>query len=101
MIFVGLYGENFIPEEEDEFDKISGFKPEWKYNMDYYPDKKYIRSGRRATFDGMSADYPAEALSHTYSRHMTMMFNVFFMLVGGNLFNARKVRDELNIFSGI
>jgi len=45
---IGLYGENFIIESKDKFDEIDGFKPEWKYNMKYYPDKLYVRSGRRS-----------------------------------------------------
>jgi len=69
VLIVALLGENFIPEVRDGFDKIEGFKPEWKYNMDYYPDHLYVRSGRRSHFDGMNEDYPSDALFHTYSRH--------------------------------
>ena len=30
--------------------------------MEYYPDKLYIRSGRRSLYDGSGLDYPEEAL---------------------------------------
>ena len=69
--------------------------------MDYYPDRLLVRSGRRSFYDGSGLDYPEEALKHTYSRHMTMMFNVLFMLVLGKLFHARELRDRFNLLSGI
>ena len=69
--------------------------------MEYYPDRLYIRSGRRTLLDGSGPDYPEEALKHTYSRHMTLLFNIFFMLAFGKLFHGRDVRDNLNLFLNI
>jgi len=98
---IGLYGENFIIESKDNFDEVPGFKPEWKYNMNYYPDALFIRSGRRSHFDGMSEDYSSDILKYTYSRHMTMMYNTFFMFVFCSLLPARKIHDEINLLGGI
>ena len=35
------------------------------------------------------------------SRHFTLIFNLFVMMQIFNFVNARKLNDELNVFSGI
>ena len=42
----------------------------------------------------MKKDYGA-------SRHMTIVFNVFVVMAIFNLFNARVINDDLNIFKNI
>lgn len=74
---------------------------EYKYNMDYYPDKLLVRSGRPRSYDGKREDYGKEIEKFTYSRHFTYLFNVFVMMQLVNFFNARKLNDEKNIFAGL
>lgn len=50
-------------------------------------------------FQGQDYDYIVDVLGH--SRHFTYVFNVFVWMQIFNFFNARKLNDEINIFSGI
>jgi len=108
VIFVCAYnGENFFPEYIDELDEYDDFHPNWKYtgalNMadGELPTELLTRSGRERMYDGKSADYPHDAEKITFSRHFTLLFNIFVMMQFFNFLNARKIEDEFNIFDGI
>lgn len=108
IIFIAAYnGENFFPEYKDKLDDWEGFELNWKYtgtldNTDgEYPVELLTRSGRERMYDGRSADYPHDAEKITFSRHFTLLFNIFVMMQFFNFLNARKIEDEFNIFEGI
>ena len=96
VIFILLFtGENFIPESKSYWDKFveEGFD-------DIDTDSDTIISGRYKTFDGES-DYEKYYSEMGPSRHLTVIFNTFVMMQIFNELNARKIEDELNIFSRI
>ena len=45
--------------------------------------------------------YDFDEDEHGKSRHYTYLFNVFVMMTIFNFMNARKLRDEINIFKGV
>jgi Ca2+ transporting ATPase len=54
--------------------------------------------------DGVIINYPEEVqddIKNEPSKHMTLVFNTFVWLQLFNELNARKIHDEINIFSGI
>ena len=56
--------------------------------------------GRIQDWDGIPL-YSKYEKEHGVSRHMTNVFNVFTVMQIFNLINARKIHDELNVFSGV
>ncbi len=40
-------------------------------------------------------------MKFTDSRHLTVVFNLFVYMQVANMFCARKINDEINIFEGI
>jgi hypothetical protein len=63
---------------------------------------KLISSGRRYMIDGVTPDYTENELNtYGYSRHFTFLFNTFVMMQIFNCINARKIKDELNVFAGL
>lgn len=88
IIFIVAYrGEYFLPEYKDQFDHYDDFKPYWKYTGYTEEDgevdpkmEKLMRSGRERTYNGEEEDYPEAAREFTYSRHFTILFNIFVML---------------------
>lgn len=106
-------GENFLPEYSDRFDneilKSNGVNWSVKYHGEY------VRSGRHIFMDDPEKkDY--EDLENVRiiisfssiknakiwgpSRHFTIIFNTFVWMNIFNFLNARRIRDELNIFEG-
>lgn len=81
-------GEHFLPETEDDDDI--------KTNGDY------VASGRNYNLDG-TEDYKEDYDDPDVgpSRHFTYLFNTFVLLQLFNEINARRIRDEWNIFEGI
>ena len=60
-----------------------------------------INSGRRYLLDGLTPDFNENyILQYGASRHFTFIFNTFVMMQIFNFLNARKIRDEMNVFSG-
>ena len=55
--------------------------------------------GRLYDWDGSSL-YILKEEEYGPSRHMTNVFNIFVVLQIFNMINAKKINDELNIFSG-
>lgn len=51
-----------------------------KYNLEYYPDKLLIRSGRLLTLNGENDYQDAFLYFRNPSRHFTFLFNMFVML---------------------
>jgi hypothetical protein len=45
--------------------------------------------------------YYEEFIHYTDSRHLTIVFNLFVYMQVANMFCARKINDEFNIFEGI
>lgn len=86
-LFVSLFaGEFFIVEPDESL----------RYDR---PDSKYVYPGRYT-------DWKGEALYSKYekegpSRHFTWIFTMFVLMQLFNMFSARKIRDEINIFVGL
>jgi len=52
--------------------------------------------------NGLDNEYNAiEKIFKTPSRHYTYVFNVFVWMQIFNFLNARKLKDEINIFEGV
>lgn len=88
IVFIIVFaGEYFIPEESD-----------------YTPrDGDYIHTGRLYDWNGddLYKKYRDSDDDPGPSRHFTIVFNAFVLMQIFNMLNARKINDELNIFSGI
>lgn len=86
ILFVCLFaGEYFILEPVEK----------WRYGRDskfVYPGRAYTRSG---------APLYIVHQEDGSSRHMTFIFTMFVLMQIFNMFPARKIRDELNIFTGL
>jgi Ca2+ transporting ATPase len=92
LMFCLMYlGERFLPEY--------GSGKRILYNQD---DDRYVRSGRLYHVNG-DKDYQDDYKDPDIgpSRHFTYVFNIFVMLTIFNEFNARRIKDELNIFEDI
>lgn len=59
----------------------------------------YVFNGMVRDFDGSDIYKPFQAT--TPSRHLSVVFNLFVLLQIFNMLAARKINDEVNIFSGI
>lgn len=89
-----------MPEYSDDFDDNIVYANTYKYSDS---KKTLMHSGRLRTFSGKGDDY---SKVHAYdavspSRHFTFLFNTFVMLQFFNFLNARKIDDEINIFTHI
>jgi magnesium-transporting ATPase (P-type) len=62
-------------------------------------DGKYVMTGMLQGFDGTLMYEPYN--DTTPSRHLTFVFNVFVLFQIFNMLAARKIKDEINIFSGL
>lgn len=98
MCFMALYmiiviyaivfgGEHFFPEPEIY----------WRISR---PESPYLFPGRLVDWDGTEL-YSKYEKTYGSSRHMTNVFNIFVILQIFNLINARRIEDEMNVFSGI
>lgn len=99
IVFV-FFGELFIPEYADSYDStifVGKLANKWHNGV----VGGTIRSGRLNTISG-GDDYNS-ILEETgvYSRHFTMVFNVFVMMQIFNFLNCRKIHEEINILSNI
>lgn len=56
-------------------------------------------NGAKKAFDG--TDIYGPFANVTASRHLTMFFNIFVFMQIWNMIAARKINDELNLFSGL
>ena len=90
-MFVLVYdGENILIENGDTSERS------------VLKNGEYVRSGRFYHVSGTDDYYELYKNSSIGpSRHFTYVFNIFVLLQLFNEFNARKIRDELNIFEGI
>jgi len=73
----------------------------YKFNFVKILASGNVRSGRAYHVSNSTPDY--EPLEEPYgpSRHYTIIFNTFVLMQIFNFFNCRKLRDEINIFSGV
>lgn len=55
--------------------------------------------GTPSAFDGTPAYYPLK--EHSYSRHLTTVFNMFVFFQICNMICSRKIQDQWNVFDGI
>ena len=75
----------------------------WRINIKrIWPWCKHIVSGRLYHLDGTD-DYVVYADNPNIgpSRQFTYIFNIFVLLQLTNEINARKIRDEVNVFEGV
>ena len=80
-------GEFWFPEPD----------PAWRFER--AAKSEYVYPGRIKDWDGTPL-YLNKEDDYGPSRHMTNVFNVFVMLQIFNMINAKKINDEINIFSG-
>jgi len=69
----------------------------WRFDR---PESSYVYPGRLDDWDGTELwrKYSKEIGA---SRHLSNVFNVFVVMQIFNMISARKIHDELNVFSGI
>jgi Ca2+ transporting ATPase len=91
IVFALVYaGENFLIEDGDYSEESV------KHNGDY------VISGRFYYVNGEEDYYDKYKDAEVGpSRHFTYVFNIFVIMQLFNEFNARKIKDELNIFQGL
>lgn len=80
-------GEYFFPEPSEY----------WRFDRKHIP---YLYPGRVEDWDGTPL-WSVHEDKIGASRHMSNVFNVFVVMQIFNMINARKINDELNVFSGI
>lgn len=64
-------------------------------------ERTLVTPGRFLSYNGKIEEYKRFILDFGTSRHFTMIFNTFVMMQIFNFLNARKIMDEVNVFSGI
>jgi hypothetical protein len=74
--------------------------------IEEHPNDKIKHWTTQYVLNGMLYDYDGkpyyEPFMHvTDSRHLTVVFNLFVYMQVSNMFCARKINDEFNIFEGI
>lgn len=60
---------------------------------------RYVLSGMVRGFDGEDIYKPFSEV--TYSRHLSVVFNLFVLFQIFNMLAARKINDEFNILEGM
>ncbi|CAK89868.1 unnamed protein product (macronuclear) [Paramecium tetraurelia] len=111
-----FYAHTFVPEfkgEEDEQLYYTG-KLQFKYSNTYFdqnsklhtcPDYEdhcnLISQGTEYNVNGTENYLTFYKKTYISSRQFTFIFNTFVMMQLFNFFNARRIKDELNIFQGI
>ncbi|CAD8110921.1 unnamed protein product [Paramecium sonneborni] len=116
MLVLLFSAQDFIPEfkgQEDDSKDFQG-KLQYKYSNTQYDDKLKIHSCPNyqdyCNLVSFSTDFYVDGSENyeafykeTYipSRQFTVIFNTFVMMQLFNFMNARRIKDELNIFSGI
>ncbi|CAK87494.1 unnamed protein product (macronuclear) [Paramecium tetraurelia] len=111
-----FYGQTFIPEfkgEEDESIVFKG-KLQYKYSNTYFDETNNLHICPNYTdycnLISFNTDYYIDGSENyqsfykeTYipSRQFTVIFNTFVIMQLFNFINARRVRNEINIFKGI
>mmetsp|Transcript_20079 Transcript_20079/g.17181 ORF Transcript_20079/g.17181 Transcript_20079/m.17181 type:complete len:253 (+) Transcript_20079:1-759(+) len=107
MILV-FNGEKWLPEDlpfDVDTERDKGGDPTGEYV--YYEGAPctdcdpHMRSGRAYMIDSADDDYLRFDLEYGSSRHLTVVFNAFVFMQVFNFLNARKLRDEYNVFAGV
>lgn len=89
ILFIALFaGEYFIVEPEKK----------WRYEEDG-GSSRYVFPGRLETWNGSPLYSKHESAGA--SRHMTWIFTLFVLMQIFNMFPARKIHDEWNVFAGV
>jgi len=99
FIFAGPY---FIPEGAEgpfntKADPEFGLTPAQAEKKNW--DGVYVINGMKSDFEGN--DVYNDLYDSTPSRHLSVVFNLFVVFQIYNMLAARKIRDEINIFSGM
>jgi Ca2+ transporting ATPase len=94
-----MMGQNFLPEFKDEYDSLIGTDLGAKYHDGLLEGT--MTSGLYYPLSGTYSYEPYFKKYQVYSRHFTFIFNAFVMMQVFNFFNCRKIRDEINIFTGL
>lgn len=87
-----------IPESRDSFDGIIGSNLAAKYNNGF---EGTVTDGKLYNINGSENYKVWFDKYHNYSRHFTFLFNTFVFLQVFNFICCRRIRDEINMFSGI
>ena len=96
-MIVILFGHLFIPEDVDNVDDILGDDWQYKYND---VTKTTIAWGVEYGILSEVKIYQGYESYGIHSRHMTIVFNIYTLMLIFNFFNCRKSDDnEFNIFS--
>ena len=107
ILFIIVFGgHKFIPEGiegPNNTDQSMGLTAE---NLALHTVEKYRNWDGKYVFNGMVRDFDGSEIYepfgvYTPSRHLTVVFNLFVLLQIFNMLAARKINDELNIFSGV
>eukprot|EP01070_Trichotokara_eunicae_P011798 Trichotokara_eunicae@DN7922_c0_g1_i1.p1 len=104
VLFTMIFsGDCWIPETEwDITDALRLTYPDFSEFSQKCGGGNTVRSGRRYFPFTTREDYKKTwALNIGPSRHYTIVFNTFVWMQIFNLINARKIQNELNVFSGL
>lgn len=100
LFFILFAGHNFIPEEYE----TAGITRE---DLLLHPNQEYAGDYDFSTLlNGSKKDFAGNEMygilqNKTPSRHLTLFFNIFVMMQIFNMIAARKINDEINIFTGL
>lgn len=99
LVVLIFFGERFIPEELDALDDQQIYKdnPSYKWYNGVI-EGGTVCSGRFYTISGDDDYATVFNATHNYSRHFTVIFNVFVLMQVFNFFNARKIHEEVLLF---
>ena len=98
LIFLVFKGEQYLPSTVQS-QSINGEL--YLFHISILTVIGHVISGRFYDFKTGKPDYDLEGMNNEPSIHFTYIFNIFVMFQIFNFINARKIKDECNIFEGI
>lgn len=98
MVFL-FVGPKFLPDNITDKDPVL-IKNKMVSLVDLRDGKYFVRTGLVAVV-AEEDRWPYEENNNNPSRHYTYNFNVFVLMQVFNFVNARKINDEINIFTNI
>ncbi len=115
LFIIAFVGETFLPEypgaDRKYFDDMSALVA--KESLPALPADwagRYFRnltetgkvcSGRLYLISGENDYFNKWRATGYFSRHFTILFNIFIFMQVFNFMNSRKINDELNVFAGV
>ena len=114
LLILIFNGDNFLPEFRDELDDkllLEHKSFSIKYNGEYVRSGRYtfIEESEKSGYQDLEDVKILKKIGVFYlgflkefgpSRHFTIIFNTFVWMNIFNFLNARRIKDELNIFEG-